>query len=130
MPLNVAHGTSADTSLGGYNIPANTMIIPSLYSVHMDTKYFSNPEKFDPDRFLDGQGNLLKNEALLPFSTGPRVCIGEPLARMELFLVFVYLIKRFNFAREDPNKPHTLESKHSQVTNIPLPYKLRATKRH
>ncbi|XP_060581281.1 cytochrome P450 2B4-like isoform X3 [Ruditapes philippinarum] len=129
-PLSAPHGTSADTSLGGYNIPAKTMIIPSLYSVHMDTKYFSNPEKFDPDRFLDGHGNLLKNEALLPFSTGPRVCIGEPLARMELFLVFVYLIKRFNFAREDPNKPHTLESKHSQSTNAPLPYKLRATKRN
>jgi cytochrome P450 len=70
VPLNVAHSTTADTSVGGYNIPAKTLIIPSLYSVHMDTKYFSNPEKFDPDRFLDGQGNLLKNEALLPFSTG------------------------------------------------------------
>jgi hypothetical protein len=42
----------------------------------MDTKYFSNPEKFDPDRFLDGQGNLFKNEALLPFSTGDILLFG------------------------------------------------------
>ncbi|XP_053393599.1 cytochrome P450 2U1-like [Mercenaria mercenaria] len=129
VPINVVHSTSENTTIGGYNIPARTLILPTLYSVHMDPKYFPSPEKFDPDRFIDDKGNLIKNEALIPFSTGPRTCLGEPLARMELFLVFANLLQRFNFSREDPNKPHTMESKQSQITNAPVPYRLRATKR-
>ncbi|XP_053383983.1 cytochrome P450 2B1-like [Mercenaria mercenaria] len=128
-PLNVVHYTSGNTTLGGYNIPARTLIVPTLYSVYMDTKYFPNPEKFDPDRFIDYKGSLIKNEALMPFSTGPRTCLGEPLARMELFLVFANLLQRFSFSREDPSKPHTMESKQSQITNAPVPYTLRATKK-
>lgn len=70
VPLNVAHCTNKDTMLDGYDIPQGTLIIPSLYSVSMDEKYFEDPLKFNPDRFIDAQGKLIKNEAVLPFSAG------------------------------------------------------------
>ncbi|XP_053383988.1 cytochrome P450 2B4-like [Mercenaria mercenaria] len=130
VPLNETHhSTSANTTLGGYSIPAGTYIVPTLYSVHMDPKYFPNPEKFDPDRFIDDKGNLIKNEALIPFSTGLRTCLGKPLAKMQLFLMFANLLQRFSFSREDPHRRHSLESKQAVVTNIPVPYRLRTRKR-
>lgn len=128
-PLNVVHSTKEESTLAGYTIPKNTLIIPMLYSVSMDTKYFQNPTKFDPNRFIDTRGNLIKNEAVIPFSTGPRVCLGESLARMELFLVFANLLQRFDFARESPEVPNSLNPKLAQITNAPVSYKVRATKR-
>ena len=59
-----------DTELNGYNIPRETLVFPNLYSASMDPKYWTNPEQFNPDRFLDQTGKLLKAEALIQFSTG------------------------------------------------------------
>ncbi|XP_045211516.2 cytochrome P450 2D26-like [Mercenaria mercenaria] len=129
VPLNVVHYTSKDTTLAGYDIPKDTMVVPSLYSVSMDETYFPNPTKFIPERFIDKDGKMVKNEALIPFSAGPRTCLGEPLARMELFLVFVNLLQRFTFTRERPDQPHSLNAKTNQITNAPKPYKLKAMKR-
>lgn len=52
---------------------------------------------FNPENFLDKHGGFVKPEAFLPFSTGPRVCLGEALARMELFLTVVMLLRKFQF---------------------------------
>ena len=60
---------------------------------------------------------------------GPRTCLGEPLARMELFLVFANLLQRFSFEREDPNVKHSLQPRLNQITNSPLPYKIRVKQR-
>lgn len=60
---------------------------------------------------------------------GPRTCPGEPLARMELFLVFSNLMQRFNFYRENENAKHSLEATVGRTTNPPTPWKLRAVYR-
>ena len=60
--------------------------------------------------------------------SGPRICLGEPLARMELFLVLANLLQRFTFHRDDSVK-HSFESKIAQITNAPLEYKLKAIPR-
>ena len=125
VPLSVMHSTSEDTALLGYRIPRKTVVMPSLYSANMDPKYWENPDKFFPDRFLDDMGKLQKCDALLSFSTGPRVCLGEPLAKMELFLIFANLIKRFEFSRENDDVKHSMELKPNQATSAPFPYKLR-----
>ena len=69
-PLSVTHSGRADTELYGYNIPANSMIIPNLYSACMDSKYWKQPEQFKPERFLNEEGKIIKAEAFIPFSTG------------------------------------------------------------
>ncbi|KAI5101636.1 vitamin D 25-hydroxylase [Silurus meridionalis] len=95
VPLGIFRATSQDAVVRGYTIPKGTMVITNLYSVHFDEKYWSNPAMFCPERFLDKNGNFIKQEAFLPFSVGRRQCLGEQLARMEMFLFFTTLLQRF-----------------------------------
>ena len=126
VPLSIHHCASQDTTLMGYNIPKGTVILPSLFSAHMDPNFWNNPTKFDPERFLSSKGNMSKNEALMPFSVGPRTCLGEPLARMELFLVFANLLQRFMFKKErDDIRLETVQMPHKQLVLSPYPYKIR-----
>ncbi|XP_065738859.1 vitamin D 25-hydroxylase isoform X2 [Phocoena phocoena] len=96
VPLGIFHATSEDAVVRGYSIPKGTTVITNLYSVHFDEKYWRDPEVFYPDRFLDSSGYFAKKEALVPFSLGRRHCLGEQLARMEMFLFFTTLLQRFH----------------------------------
>ncbi|XP_009287170.1 PREDICTED: vitamin D 25-hydroxylase [Aptenodytes forsteri] len=95
-PLGIFHATAKDTVVRGYSIPEGTTVITNLYSVHFDEKYWSNPEVFFPERFLDSSGQFVKKDAFIPFSLGRRHCLGEQLARMEMFLFFTSLLQRFH----------------------------------
>ncbi|KAL8173141.1 UNVERIFIED_CONTAM: hypothetical protein K2H54_040595 [Gekko kuhli] len=97
IPMNMPHATTADVTLGDYFIPKGTHIVPLLYSVLYDESEWEKPLKFYPEHFLDSEGKFVKRDAFMPFSTGRRVCAGETLARMELFLFFVSLLQRFTF---------------------------------
>ncbi|XP_014312144.1 vitamin D 25-hydroxylase [Myotis lucifugus] len=96
VPLGIFHATSEDAVVRGYSIPKGTTVITNLYSVHFDEKYWRDPEIFYPERFLDSNGYFSKKEALVPFSLGRRHCLGEQLARMEMFLFFTALLQRFH----------------------------------
>lgn len=99
------------TNLGGYTIPAKTRILPIIYTVHMDPAVFPEPEKFKPERFLDPTGKtVVKNDFVIPFGMGRRLCLGENLAKMELFLIFTMLIQRFSF-KSPPGVSPSLEAK-------------------
>ncbi|XP_067850005.1 vitamin D 25-hydroxylase isoform X2 [Heptranchias perlo] len=95
-PLGIFHATAKNTIVRGYSIPKGTTVITNLYSVHFDEKYWSTPDIFCPERFLDNNGRFVKKEAFVPFSLGRRHCLGEQLARMELFLFFTMLLQRFH----------------------------------
>uniref|UniRef100_A0A8C5MNI2 Cytochrome P450 n=1 Tax=Leptobrachium leishanense TaxID=445787 RepID=A0A8C5MNI2_9ANUR len=97
LPMNLPHETSEDVTFKGYFLPKGTVIIPLLYSVLRDSTRFAEPEKFNPNHFLDSEGRFIKNDAFMPFSAGRRVCAGENLAKMELFLFFTWLLQRFIF---------------------------------
>uniref|UniRef100_A0A8C6S139 Cytochrome P450, family 2, subfamily r, polypeptide 1 n=1 Tax=Nannospalax galili TaxID=1026970 RepID=A0A8C6S139_NANGA len=96
VPLGIFHATSEDAVVRGYSIPKGTTVITNLYSVHFDEKYWKDPDMFYPERFLDSNGYFTKKEALVPFSLGRRHCLGEQLARMEMFLFFTALLQRFH----------------------------------
>lgn len=68
-----------------------------------DEKIFPEPEKLDPTRFLDANGKLKKVEELCPFSIGKRQCLGEGLAKMELFLFFANVFNQFHIDLYDKN---------------------------
>ncbi|CAK5087052.1 unnamed protein product [Meloidogyne enterolobii] len=97
VPLNVAHKLTRDVKIDGYYIPKDTTIIPQISAVLADGEIFENPEEFSPERFLDENGKLKKVDELIPFSIGKRQCLGEALARMELFLFLGNLLNKYKF---------------------------------
>ncbi|XP_070455747.1 cytochrome P450 2D14-like isoform X3 [Equus przewalskii] len=98
IPLGVAHMTSRDIEVQGFLIPKGTTLITNLSSVLKDETVWKKPFRFHPEHFLDAQGHFVKQEAFMPFSAGRRSCLGEPLARMELFLFFTCLLQRFSLS--------------------------------
>ncbi|KAI4884375.1 hypothetical protein NFI96_000285 [Prochilodus magdalenae] len=123
VPLGVFHCTSRDTELMGYSIPKDTIIIPNLSSLLSEEGQWKFPHEFNPDNFLNKQGQFEKPEAFMPFSAGPRMCLGEGLARMELFLILVTLLRRFQFFwPEDAGKPDFAPV--FGITLTPRPYRM------
>lgn len=123
VPFNIPHATSKDTILNGYKIPKGTTVMPNLYALHHDEKYWGDPENFRPERFLDGDGKLIKHDCFLPFSAGPRVCLGESLAKLEMTLFFRCLFRRFDFEMI-PGQPKPSLEPIMGLTLRPHPYKL------
>ncbi|XP_071488189.1 cytochrome P450 4V2-like [Diadema antillarum] len=87
----------SDIILDGKLVPKETSIILGIYALHRDPGQFPDPDKFDPDRFL--ADNTFKRHpfAYVPFSAGPRNCIGQKFAMMEIKVTLANLLRRFSF---------------------------------
>ncbi|XP_061093817.1 cytochrome P450 2J2-like [Conger conger] len=122
LPLNVARMAVKDMQIGEYIIPKGTMVMATLSSVLFDASEWETPQTFNPGHFLDAEGNFRRRDAFMPFSAGKRVCLGEQLARMELFLFFTSLLQRFTFS-PPPGVEPCLEYRMGAI-HSPKPYKL------
>ncbi|XP_057886724.1 cytochrome P450 2J2-like [Melospiza georgiana] len=126
IPFNVPRMASEDTYVDGYYIPKGTVITTNLTSLLFDKNEWKTPDTFNPENFLK-DGKFWKNECFLPFSTGKRSCLGELLARSELFLFFTSLLQKFTF-QAPPDTTLSLQSILG-ITNAPQPYKVCAVPR-
>uniref|UniRef100_H3BY93 Cytochrome P450, family 2, subfamily AD, polypeptide 2 n=1 Tax=Tetraodon nigroviridis TaxID=99883 RepID=H3BY93_TETNG len=98
VPAGFPKMASKDTTLGEYFIPKGSAITTLLSSVLFDKDEWETPDVFNPNHFLDSEGRFRKRDAFLPFSAGKRVCIGEQLAKFELFLFFTSILQRFKLS--------------------------------
>ncbi|CAH1269317.1 CYP2U1 [Branchiostoma lanceolatum] len=128
VPSSVLHATSNDTVFRGYSIPKNTAVLVNIWSVNHNPNLFPDPDKFDPTRFINDAGKYVKSDKVITFSMGRRVCLGEQLARMELFLIFTSLLKRFTFKLPE-GTPKPSEKGIRQGIYQPVPFKLIAEQR-
>ncbi|XP_066532444.1 cytochrome P450 2J2-like [Hoplias malabaricus] len=127
LPLGFPKSATKDTILGGYFIPKGTSVTTNLSSVLYDKNVWETPDTFNPGHFLDEHGQFRKRDAFMPFSAGRRVCLGEQLARMELFLFITSLLQHFTFSPA-PGEELSLEGQLG-FTNTPSPYGVCVTPR-
>ncbi|XP_060132849.1 cytochrome P450 2J4-like isoform X3 [Zootoca vivipara] len=121
IPLNVPRVTTKDCTLAGFHIPKGTVLLTNLTSLLFDEDEWETPNVFNPGHFLEN-GQFRKKEAFLPFSAGKRACLGEQLARTELFIFFTALIQKFTF-QAPKNVTLSFEFRVG-LTLSPLPYRI------
>ncbi|NXD19683.1 CP2H1 protein, partial [Spelaeornis formosus] len=124
LPINVPHAVIRDTRFRDYFIPKDTLIFPMLSSVLHDGKEFSNPEKFDPGHFLNANGTFKKSDYFMPFSTGKRVCAGEGLARMEIFIFLTSVLQNFTLKAIVDHKDIDISPIITSLANMPRHYEV------
>lgn len=131
LPFGLVRSNFKDETVADFLIKQRTNVIANNYAVTRDGRFFKYPNEFNPYNFYeekDGCGSHLKIDAHMPFSIGKRNCVGEPLARQELFIFFVQLMRAFEWL------PPEGESKcdYQVIEQLPRylrPYKIRAVER-
>ncbi|GLD55536.1 cytochrome P450 1A1 [Lates japonicus] len=107
LPFTIPHCSSKDTSLNGYFIPKDTCVFINQWQINHDPELWKDPSSFNPDRFLSPDGtelNKLEGEKVMAFGMGKRRCIGEVIARNEVFLFLAIIIQKLHFHKM-PGEP-------------------------
>ncbi|XP_055106667.1 steroid 17-alpha-hydroxylase/17,20 lyase [Symphalangus syndactylus] len=110
-PMLIPHKANVDSSIGEFAVDKGTHVIINLWALHHNEKEWHQPDQFMPERFLNPAGTQLISPSVsyLPFGAGPRSCIGEILARQELFLIMAWLLQRFDLEVPDDGQLPSLE---------------------
>ena len=115
---SLPHYLLSDTELRGYKFKKGTVFICNLEKFLNDPTEFPEPRHFKPDRFIGKDGNLRKSEYFVPFGVGKRICMGETLAKNELFIFFVRVFQRTKISCIEGKEPDANEFI-SGITRIP-----------
>lgn len=107
IPMLPRTATEDDVALG-YHVPKGSIFLLFYYGVHHNPMHWNNPEAFDPDRFSSTNRDSRHRFAYIPFSAGPRQCIGSEFAMMEGTLVLAMMIQRYHLelAPDQPFLPN------------------------
>ena len=125
--LGVTRSPNKTTTLNDYVIPKNSIVMPNVYAIHRDKMIWENPEEFNPDRWLDGNGQFILHKGFMLWGFSPRKCIGENYSKTQLFLIIGTLLKRFEFSSATFPVP-PLEGKQG-IIFVPPAYKVHAVPR-
>ncbi|XP_025774494.1 cytochrome P450 1A2 isoform X1 [Puma concolor] len=101
IPFTVPHSTTRDTTLNGFYIPEKHLVFINQWQVNHDQKVWGDPFEFRPERFLTADGtaiNKILSEKVMIFGLGKRRCIGEVLAKWEVFLFLAILLQQLEFS--------------------------------
>ena len=124
MLLPLGRVANEDGYIGGYRIPKGTVVACNMHKFHMDEDYWKDPEVFNPDRFLDGP-----KEQFIPYGMGKRICMGESLAKDELFIFSILILQNYKIdlplLQEKPNPLRVNEC----FLRVPKPFHVRISLR-
>ncbi|CAH1777729.1 unnamed protein product, partial [Owenia fusiformis] len=125
IPFSVGHSSTDENPVEfkGYIFPPKTAIACNFHSIHFDPDYWENPDTFNPDRFIGADGKFRKDDHVLTFSIGKRSCLGESLAKQELFLFFTALLQRYRLG-VPPGEPLPSMERVPGLTVGPKPFKM------
>ncbi len=131
LPTGVARRATRDSTILGTIIPKDTWIFNNFWTLHHSENHWSKPDRFCPERFLDDQNELVtadhpNRKHVMSFSAGPRVCLGEQLARTRLFLWTANVMPRFVIVPADGNTPDMVaaESFYEELILRPPAYQI------
>lgn len=91
-----------DVTIAGYSVRKGRLVTVNTYAMQHDSRFFPDPERFDPERFAPGWEERIPRYAYLPFGGGPRVCIGNAFAMMEARLILATVAQRHRLSLADP----------------------------
>ncbi|ESO10863.1 hypothetical protein HELRODRAFT_109176 [Helobdella robusta] len=128
-PMTLPHVTMKDSHVMGFFVPKGCTVFGNLHGAHHDPRVWRDPEKFNPERFLNENNEMIVNkEHIVSFSLGKRSCFGEILARQEFFLSLTNLVWRFKiFPPEGQEKVNVDDV--MDVTVKPSSFKIRLIER-
>ncbi|KAA0188387.1 Cytochrome P450 CYP3214A3 [Hyalella azteca] len=115
LVFNIQRSATRNTNINGYFIPKGTIVSVANYSIHHDPRYWDDPHKFYPERFLDDSATkyTAPKQGFFAFGSGRRQCVGELLARMELFLFTAAIIQHF-----DVRPPHGVDISQDEFVTL------------
>ena len=96
------------TTLGGHELPAGALVIIPIYAIHRHRKLWSDPDRFDPNRFTPEREAGHARSQFMPFGFGPRTCIGMTFAMMEGVAILATLVRRARFEWDGRHLPEPL----------------------
>jgi len=98
---SVGREAAKEDEILGCKIPKGSILLISMYALHRDPTFYPDPEKFIPERFAPEEVKKRPRLSYMPFGAGPRMCIGNHFAMMELQLILTLLIRRFDFILDE-----------------------------
>jgi cytochrome P450 len=111
----MARQSTIDTELGGVPIKAGTQIIIPIYAIQRHRRYWSDPDRFEPERFAPENEAKIPRYRYMPFGAGPRICIGMAFAMIEGVAILATLVRAASFATTLSREPEPV----SRVTLRP-----------
>ena len=115
---------TADTVIGGYQIPRGSLVGLSSFVTQRDARWFADPEQFRPDRFLPPDVDTLQTGAYFPFGMGPRVCIGQAFAMTEMILIVASILQKCDVTLARPGQDPGMFVHMALRPKDPIPLKI------
>ncbi|KAI6196404.1 (pine wood nematode) hypothetical protein [Aphelenchoides besseyi] len=127
IALNQLRVTNKPVELNGVTVAKGTIVLPMIGTLMADEKIYSEPKKFNPERFIDENGKLKRSDEMMPFSVGKRQCPGENLARQELYLLIANILNHYKFTAG--KQAPSLLKEHNGASMGTQPYNCRIERR-